>query len=78
MTAPASPRRLAGLLCLVLGFALVVLLGLGLIGPGSDGAPPASLGAAFAGLVPFLLAALGAFVIGLVLLRGGASRGQDK
>lgn len=73
-----TPRHLAGWLCIALGFALVVLLGLGMIDPTADDAAPASLGAAFAGLLPFLLAAVGAFVIGLVLLRGGAARGKRK
>ena len=78
MTPPSSSRRLAGLLCVALGFALVVLLGLGMVGPGTGDTPPESLAAALVGLVPFLLAALGAFVVGLVLLRGGSSRGKGR
>ncbi|MCF7221528.1 hypothetical protein [Marilutibacter chinensis] len=78
MSPPSSSRRVAGVLCILLGFALVVLLGLGVLGPGAGDAPPESLTAAFVGLVPFLLIALGAFVVGLVLLRGRTSGGNRK
>ncbi len=72
MTASPPPvRRVAGWSCIALGFAVVILLGLGLIGPGTGDAPPASLTAALLALVPALVLALGAFVAGLVLLRGG-------
>jgi hypothetical protein len=69
-----SGRRLAGWLCVALGFALIGLLGMGVIGPGSGDTPPASLAAALIGLTPAVLMALGTFVIGLVLLRGGRRR----
>ena len=78
MTAPSPPaRRIAGWLCVALGFALVVLLGMGVIGPAAGDTPPESLSAALVGLVPALMMALGAFVIGLVLLRGG-DRGRGR
>ncbi|MBB1087165.1 hypothetical protein H4F99_01540 [Lysobacter sp. SG-8] len=69
-----ATRRIAGWLCVGLGFALVVALGLGVIGPTLDGTAPVSLAAVFAGLAPTLMMAVGAFVVGLVLLRGGRSR----
>ncbi len=68
---PLPSRRIAGWTCVAVGFALVVLLGLGVIGPGTGDPPPASLGAALMGLVPTLALAVVAFVAGLLLLRGG-------
>jgi hypothetical protein len=64
-------RRLAGYVCIVVGFALILLLGYGVIDPiGGSAARAASMGALMAGLVPSVLMALGAFVIGLWLLKG--------
>jgi hypothetical protein len=66
-------RRFAGWLCVALGFAVVVLLGYGVIDP--IGLPtseaPASLMAVLFGLMPTLLGALALFVLGLWLLKGG-------
>ena len=66
-------RRFAGWLCMALGFAVVVLLGYGVIDPvgvATDQAP-ASLAALFLALLPTLLGALALFVLGLWLLKGG-------
>ncbi|HEU0307146.1 MAG TPA: hypothetical protein VFR30_09290, partial [Lysobacter sp.] len=63
-------RTIAGYLCVALGFALILLLGYGVIDPiGAPAEPAASLGALLIGLMPSVLMALGAFVIGLWLLK---------
>ena len=66
-------RRFAGWLCVALGFAVVVLLGYGVIDP--IGMParqaPTSLASVLFGMMPTLLGALGVFVLGLWLLKGG-------
>ena len=66
-------RLFAGWLCVALGFALIALLGYGVIDP--PGMPAAgqatSLGAVLLGLLPSVLFALVVFVLGLWLLKGG-------
>ena len=66
-------RRFAGWMCVALGFAVVVLLGYGVIDPigVSTREAPASLMAMLVGLLPTLLGALALFVLGLWLLKGG-------
>ncbi|GAB3745421.1 hypothetical protein [Lysobacter olei] len=70
-------RRFAGWLCVALGFAVVVLLGYGVIEPVgmSTAQAPTSLAALFLGLLPTLLGALALFVLGLWLLK---CRKQDR
>lgn len=72
MNHPHGPnRRIAGYACVALAFALIVLLGTGVVAPpGVDGSAD-SLGALFAGLAPSVLAALALFLLGLWLLKGG-------
>lgn len=67
-------RLLAGYACVLLAFALVVLVGTGLLVPPGMPATPTSLGALFAGLAPGALAALALFLLGLWLVKG-ARRG---
>ena len=55
---------------MLLAFALVVLLGLGVVAPPGLPANATSLGALFAGLLPSALAALALFLLGLWLVRG--------
>lgn len=64
-----NPNRIyAGWACLGLGFALIVLLGTGVLEPpGLRGAR--SMGALLASFLPFLLAALALFGLGLWLIR---------
>jgi hypothetical protein len=68
---PNPNRRLAGLACVALAFALVVLLGTGVVSPPGMPATVGSLGALLAGLAPSVLAALALFLLGLWLLKGG-------
>ncbi len=64
-------RLYAGYLCVALGFALIVMLGYGVIDPvGMDlegGAP--SIGALLLGLIPSVLMAAAVFAIGLYLVK---------
>lgn len=71
-------RRIAGWLCVALGFAVVVLLGYGVIDPISMSATqaPGSLAAMLFALLPTVLGALALFVLGLWLLKG-AKRGRQ-
>jgi hypothetical protein len=66
-------RRFAGWLCVALGFAVIVLLGYGVIDPIglSTTDAPSSLAAVLYGLLPTVLGALTLFVLGLWLLKGG-------
>lgn len=64
-------RQLAGYLCIAIGFAVVVLLGYGVIEPiGATPAAPASLSELLASLAPSVGIALAAFLLGLWLLKG--------
>ena len=63
-------RLLAGYACVLLAFALVVLVGTGLLAPPNMPANATSLGALFAGLLPSALAALALFLLGLWLVKG--------
>ncbi|MFC5570252.1 hypothetical protein ACFPN1_09295 [Lysobacter yangpyeongensis] len=74
-----NARRFAGYLCVGLGFALILLLGYGVIDP-IGGLPKgaASMRDVLIGLMPSVLLALGAFVIGLWLLKGGSNKGGAK
>jgi hypothetical protein len=74
-----NPRKLAGYFCVVLGFALVLLLGYGVIDPiGGLPANATSMRDVLIGLMPSVLLALGAFVIGLWLLKGSRNGGAKK
>ena len=63
-------RLLTGYACVLLAFALVVLLGLGVVAPPGLPENATTLGALFAGLLPSALAALALFLLGLWLVRG--------
>ena len=63
-------RRLAGYACVLLAFALVVLVGTGLLTPPGVSANATSLGTLFVGLLPSALAALALFLFGLWLVKG--------
>ncbi|QNP39662.1 hypothetical protein [Lysobacter solisilvae (ex Woo and Kim 2020)] len=66
-----NARKYAGYTCVALGFALIVLLGYGVIDPiGGLPAHAASMRDVLIGLMPSVLLAVGAFAIGLLLLRG--------
>jgi len=66
-----NARRSAGWFCLVLGFALILMLGYGMIDPlGMPAADATSISALLFGLLPSVLLALAAFAIGLWLLKG--------
>ena len=70
-----NTRKLAGYFCVALGFALIVLLGYGVIDPiGGLPAQTASMRDVLIGVMPTVLLALGAFVIGLWLLKGSAKK----
>jgi hypothetical protein len=70
-----NARKLAGYLCVALGFALILLLGYGVIDPiGGVPAHAASMRDVLIGLMPSVLLALGAFVIGLWLLKGSTKK----
>ena len=74
-----NARKFAGYLCVALGFALILLLGYGVIDPiGGLPSAAASMRDVLIGLMPSVLLALGAFVIGLWLLKGGANKGSPK
>jgi hypothetical protein len=66
----------AGWLCVALGFALVVLLGLGVVDPIGMHTPSSvvTLGARLAGLLPSVGLAAAVFAIGLWLLKGPRGR----
>lgn len=65
-------RLVAGYLCVALGFAIIGMLGYGVIDPiGLDlQAGGVSTGALLLGLLPSVLLAAAVFAIGLVLLKG--------
>ena len=70
-----TARKFAGYLCVALGFALLLLLGYGVIDPiGASPGKATSMGALLIGLMPSVLMALGAFVIGLWLLKGNSRK----
>jgi hypothetical protein len=70
-----NARKLAGYLCIALGFALILLLGYGAIDPiGGLPANAASMRDVLIGLAPSVLLALGVFVIGLWLLKGNPKK----
>ena len=72
-------RQIAGYLCVALGFALILLLGWGVIDPiGMSPNGATSLGAVLLGLLPSVLMALGAFLIGLWLLKGSRRNGASR
>jgi len=71
-----NTRKFAGYLCVALGFALILLLGYGVIDPiGATPGKATSIGALLIGLMPSVLMAVGAFVIGLWLLKGSRGKG---
>ena len=70
-----NTRKLAGYFCVALGFALILLLGYGVIDPiGGLPAQAATMRDLLMGLMPSVLMALGAFAIGLWLLKGSAKK----
>ena len=74
-----NARRFAGFACVALGFALILLLGYGVIDPiGGMPANATSMRDVLIGLMPSVLLALGAFVIGLWLLKGPRKNGAAK
>lgn len=65
-----TARKIAGFFCVALGFALILLLGYGVIDPiGASLAQATSMGAVLIALMPSVVMALGLFVIGLWLLK---------
>ena len=71
MTLPQRRTRLfAGYACVALAFALVVLLGTGLLVPPGMPAQATTLAALLAGLMPSALAVLVLFLLGLWLVHG--------
>lgn len=70
-----NTRTLAGYVCVVLGFALILALGYGVIDPiGSSPTAASSIRDALIGLMPSVVLALGAFLIGLWLLKGSRNK----
>ncbi|GAB3389778.1 hypothetical protein [Lysobacter fragariae] len=70
-----NARTFAGYLCVGLGFALIVLLGSGVIGPfGPSLGDAPSIGMVLLGLLPSVLCALALFVAGLWLLKAKGNR----
>ena len=71
-----NARKFAGYLCVAVGFALLLLLGYGVIDPiGVSPQKATSMGALLIGLMPSVMMAVGAFAIGLWLLRGPRQKG---
>lgn len=64
------PRLIAGYLCVLLGFAVIVMIGYGVIDPIGMQKPATSIGGLLAGLLPSVLLALTVFLLGLWLVRG--------
>jgi hypothetical protein len=74
-----SARKIAGYLCVALGFALILLLGYGVVDPiGAPLSAATSMREVLIGLMPSVLLALGAFAIGLWLLKGPRRNGAGK
>ena len=74
-----NARKFAGYLCVALGFALIFLLGYGVIDPiGGSLAQVTTMRDALIGLAPSVLMAIGVFVIGLWLLKGPGKKGAGK
>jgi len=64
-------RKLAGWLCVALGFAVIVMLGYGMLDPyGKPIGSATSIGSLLFGLLPSVLPALALFALGLWLLKG--------
>ena len=74
-----TARKLAGFFCVALGFALILLLGYGVIDPvGASLTQATSSGAVLGALAPSVLMALGLFAIGLWLLKSPRMNGKGK
>ena len=74
-----NARKSAGLACVALGFGLILLLGYGVIDPiGGMPSGSASLRDVLIGLMPSVLLALGAFALGLWLLKEPRKKGAPK
>lgn len=74
-----NTRKFAGYMCIVLGFALILLLGYGVIDPiGASTTTATSMGALLIGLMPSVVMAMGAFAIGLWLLKGSRGNGGGR
>ena len=66
-----TARLVAGVALVLLGFALVVGLGVGAIEPfGMAASDAASIGALLAGFAPTVMLALGVFLVGVWLVKG--------
>lgn len=63
-------RLIAGYLCVLLGFALIVMIGYGVIDPIGMQQPANSIGGLLTGLLPSVLLALVVFLLGLWLIKG--------
>ncbi|HEY0661411.1 MAG TPA: hypothetical protein VGD21_08860 [Lysobacter sp.] len=66
----SNGREFAGWACVVLGFAVIVMLGYGVLDPIGMPAGATSMGALLVGLLPSVALALVVFAIGLWLLKG--------
>jgi hypothetical protein len=67
----SNGRQFAGWVCVVLAFAVIVMLGYGVLDPiGMPAAGATSMGALLVGLLPSVGLALTVFAIGLWLLKG--------
>ena len=68
----SNPRKVAGAVCVALGFALIVMLGAGIIDPIGmhHGGNATSLAGVFARLLPSVLLAVLPFALGLWLIKG--------
>ena len=74
-----TARKLAGFFCVATGFALILLLGYGVIDPiGASLAQASSMGAVLIALAPSVMMALGLFVNGLWLLKSARMNGKGK
>lgn len=72
-------RKIAGYVCVALGFALVLLLGYGVVDPiGAPLAAADSMREVLIALMPSVLLALGLFALGLWLLKGSRRNGAGK
>ena len=67
---PHRTRLLAGYACVALAFALIVLLGTGLLAPPGMPAQATTLAALLVGLLPSAGAVLVLFLLGLWLVHG--------
>ena len=68
-------RKFVGWLCVALGFAVIVMLGYGMLDPlGKPISSATSIGSLLLGFLPSVLPALALFALGLWLLKGNDKR----